>query len=58
MDQPVFRAEFAQYPGCGMDAIARAYRAYAPMLLMIAGNDEEVSPKRCEKFAKRARSER
>ena len=52
-----FRAAIAEYPGCGMDAIKGAYHAYAPMLLMIAGDDEEVSPKRCEEFAKRARAD-
>lgn len=55
--EPGFRAAIAEYPGCGMDAIKGAYRAYAPMLLMIAGDDEEVSPKRCEEFAKRARAD-
>jgi carboxymethylenebutenolidase len=47
-----------QSPGLrGMDAIKGAYRAYAPILLMIAGGDEEVSPERCEKFAQRAKSD-
>jgi len=55
--EPGFRAAIAEYPGCGMDAIKGAYRAYAPMLLMVAGDDEEVSPKRCEEFAKRARAD-
>jgi dienelactone hydrolase len=41
----------AEYPGCGMDAIHGAYQAYAPILMMIAGADEEVSPQRCESFA-------
>src|SRR5664279_154693 len=55
--EPGFRAAIAEYPGCGMDAIKGAYHAYAPMLLMIAGDDEEVSPKRCEEFAKRAKAD-
>ncbi len=50
-----FRAALAEYPGCGMDAIKGSYHAYAPLLMMIAGADEEVSPKRCEEFADRAR---
>jgi dienelactone hydrolase len=54
--EPGFRAAIAEYPGCGMDAIKGAYRASAPMLLMIAGADEEVSPERCEEFAKKARA--
>jgi len=55
--QPGFRAAVAEYPGCGMDAIKGAYHNYAPLLLMIAGNDEEVSPERCEKFAKSAKAD-
>jgi carboxymethylenebutenolidase len=55
--EPGFRAAIAEYPGCGMDAIKGAYHAYAPMLLMIAGGDEEVSPERCEKFAQRAKAD-
>lgn len=50
-----FRAALAEYPGCGMDAIKGSYRTYAPLLLMIASADEEVSPKICEAFAKRAK---
>jgi dienelactone hydrolase len=55
--EPGFHAAIAEYPGCGMDAIKGAYHAYAPILLMIAGDDEEVSPKRCEEFAKRAKAD-
>ena len=55
--QPRFRAAVAEYPGCGMDAIKGAYHNYAPLLLMIAGSDEEVSPERCEKFANRAKED-
>jgi dienelactone hydrolase len=51
-----FRAALAEYPGCGMDAVKGAYRSYAPLLLMIASADDEVSPKRCEEFAKRAQA--
>lgn len=50
-----FRAALAEYPGCGMDAVKGSYHAYAPVLLLIAGADEEVSPKRCEEFAEQAR---
>jgi carboxymethylenebutenolidase len=49
-----FRAAVAEYPGCGMDAIKGAYHAYAPLLLMIAAADEEVSPKVCQAFVRRA----
>ncbi|MGO9259118.1 MAG: dienelactone hydrolase family protein [Bryobacteraceae bacterium] len=51
-----FRAALAEYPGCGMAAIQGSYRAYAPILMMIAGADEEVSPQRCQEFAQRARA--
>jgi dienelactone hydrolase len=51
-----FRAALAEYPGCGMDAVKGAYHSYAPVLMMIASADKEVSPKRCEEFAKRARA--
>ena len=50
-----FRAGLALYPGCGMDAVKGEYRAYAPLTVLIAGADEEVSPQICEKFAKRAK---
>jgi len=50
-----FRAALAEYPGCGMDAIKGAYQAYTPLLMMLAGADEEVSPKVCETFAHRVK---
>ncbi len=56
MEKPGFRAAIAEYPGCGMEAVKGAYRTYAPTLMMIASADEEVSPKRCEEFAQRARA--
>jgi carboxymethylenebutenolidase len=48
-----FRAGLAEYPGCNMKAIQGRYQTYAPLLLMIAAADEEVSPKICEDFAGR-----
>lgn len=51
-----FRAALAEYPGCGMEAIKDDYHNYAPLLMMVASADEEVSPKICEKFAEKARS--
>jgi dienelactone hydrolase len=51
-----FRAAIAEYPGCGMDAIKGRYLSYAPILMMIASADAEVSPKRCEDFAQKARA--
>ena len=38
-----------------MDAVKGAYHSYAPLLMMIASADEEVSPKVCESFARRAK---
>jgi dienelactone hydrolase len=51
-----FRAAIAEYPGCGMEAIKGRYVSYSPILMMIASADEEVSPKRCEEFAQKARA--
>jgi dienelactone hydrolase len=51
-----FRAALAEYPVCGMAAIQGDYSAYAPVLMMIAAADEEVSPQRCREFAERARA--
>jgi hypothetical protein len=33
-----------------------AYHAYAPLLVMVASADEEVSPKICASFARRAKA--
>lgn len=54
--QSGFRAALAEYPGCGMDAVKGTYHPYSPLLLMIASADEEVSPKLCESFARRAKN--
>jgi carboxymethylenebutenolidase len=47
-----FRAALAEYPGCNMESLKGQYRAYAPLLMLIATNDEEVNPLTCEKFAR------
>jgi carboxymethylenebutenolidase len=49
-----FRAALAEYPGCNMDAVKGEYRSYAPILLLLAAEDEEVNPRACEQFAQRA----
>lgn len=54
--KPGFRAAIAEYPGCGMDAVSGAYHAYAPVELLIAGSDEEVSPTICQDFGRRAKA--
>jgi carboxymethylenebutenolidase len=48
--QTGFRAALAFYPSCRKQA-RQAYRPYAPLLVLIASDDEEVSPTVCEKFA-------
>ncbi|MBZ5525636.1 MAG: dienelactone hydrolase family protein [Acidobacteriia bacterium] len=46
-----FRAALAFYPGCGLqDRYKKAYRTYAPILLVIGSDDEEVSPKICQQL--------
>ena len=50
-----FRAAIAEYPGCGMDAVKGKYHGYTPLLMMLASADEEVSPKICQSFARRAK---
>jgi len=47
-----FRAGLAEYPGCNMDILKGEYRSYAPVLVLIATDDEEVNPLTCEKFAR------
>ncbi|MDX2219564.1 MAG: dienelactone hydrolase family protein [Burkholderiales bacterium] len=52
-----FRAAIAVYPGCGgvKRAAAEPYRSYAPLLLLIGTEDEEVSFSQCESLAQKAR---
>ena len=53
-----FRAAIALYPGCTPVSkhYGASYRSYAPVLLLIGTEDEEVSFPNCEKFAASARS--
>lgn len=53
---PGFRAALAEYPGSGMDAVKGEYHSYAPILMLLASNDEEVTPEICEEFAARAKA--
>lgn len=53
--EPGFQAALAEYPGCGMSAVKGRYRSYAPILMLLAAEDEEVNPAVCEKFAQRAK---
>jgi carboxymethylenebutenolidase len=51
-----FRAALAQYPGCRVQDTQADYAPYAPLLLMAAEDDDEVSPAVCRRFAERARA--
>jgi len=46
-----FRAALAQYPGCRMQRDQAGYRNYTPLLLLVAEDDDEVSPKVCAALA-------
>lgn len=46
-----FRAAIAFYPGCGLQGhYKKSYRTYAPILLAIGSDDEEVSPTLCQQL--------
>lgn len=50
-----FAAAVALYPGCGPKAmLARTIKIDTPLLMLIASDDEEVSPQLCEEMAQRA----
>lgn len=51
-----FRAAIAQYPSCRAPAAEPDYVPYAPLLITVAENDEEVSPTMCRSFAEKIRS--
>ena len=48
--QTGFRAALALYPGC-REQEKQNYRPYAPLLMLLASEDREVSPVVCERFA-------
>ncbi|MBY0269124.1 MAG: prolyl oligopeptidase family serine peptidase [Burkholderiales bacterium] len=50
-----FRAAIAQYPSCRAPAAEPDYVPYAPLLLTVAENDDEVSPTVCRTFAEKIR---
>jgi carboxymethylenebutenolidase len=51
-----FRAALAFYPGCGLQGhFKKTYRTYAPLLLAIGTDDEEVSPQLCRELNETAR---
>jgi carboxymethylenebutenolidase len=47
-----FRAALLFYPGCRIQA-AQLYRPYAPIMLLIGSQDEEVAPLPCRELAER-----
>lgn len=50
-----FRAAVAQYPSCRAQSAEPDYAPYAPMLMMVAEDDDEVSPTVCRAFAEKIR---
>lgn len=50
-----FRAAIAQYPSCRAPAAEPDYAPYAPLLITVAENDDEVSPTVCQTFAETQR---
>lgn len=51
--QTGFRAALALYPGC-REQEKQDYRPYAPLLMLLASEDEEVSPVVCQRMAELA----
>jgi carboxymethylenebutenolidase len=53
-----FRAAIALYPACTQvrNHYGRRYRTYAPLVLLIGTDDEEVSPTSCAALARTARA--
>ena len=50
-----YRAALALYPGCGPKALlAPSLASSAPITLLLASDDEEVSPARCQEMAQRS----
>ena len=46
-----FRAAIAQYPGCRTQSRQADYKPYAPVLMLLASADDEVSPEVCRNVA-------
>lgn len=51
-----FRAALALYPSCRTQMREGTYTPYAPLLVLAASDDDEVSPTVCEAFATQART--
>ena len=50
-----FRAGLAQYPSCRTQALQFRYKPYAPLLILAASDDDEVSPAVCRQFSETMR---
>jgi dienelactone hydrolase len=50
-----FRVALLFYPGCRVQ-LAQDYRPYAPTIMFIASQDEEVAPRPCAQLAEQVRS--
>lgn len=54
---PRFAAALAFYPGCGERALLSLWPQWdVPVLMLLAGADEEVSPRQCEALVARAQA--
>ena len=51
-----FGAAVALYPGCGMEHVKHRWIPYAPVLVLLAGDDDEVSPAPCQALVARSRT--
>ena len=51
-----FRAALAQYPSCRTQMRESDYTPYAPLLILAAADDDEVSPRVCETFSELMRA--
>ena len=51
-----FRAAIAQYPSCRTQMRETHYKPYAPILLLAAADDDEVSPQVCRQLAEALRA--
>jgi carboxymethylenebutenolidase len=51
-----FRAAIAQYPGCRIQHEQSDYKPYAPLLMLTASDDDEVSPQVCETLAQQIKA--
>ncbi|MGZ8209947.1 MAG: dienelactone hydrolase family protein [Burkholderiales bacterium] len=50
-----FKAALAQYPSCRAQARQESYKPNAPLLILAAAEDDEVSPEVCRRFAEALR---